>query len=101
MKLALVTVALCLVLGLVAASPSPSGRDEKQGGFFLHGIGLEKLFGVIHGVGGNGGKGYKRKPRTIEEFLKGPLFPLPGYYFRYRYELARQKAEGGGGGGHE
>ncbi|XP_064108357.1 uncharacterized protein LOC135216799 [Macrobrachium nipponense] len=98
MKLALVTVALCLALDLVAANPSPSGRDEKQGGFFLHGIGLEKLFGILHGgVGGNGGKGYKKKPRSLEEFLKGPLFPLPDYYFRYRYELAKQRAKEGGG----
>ncbi|XP_068203860.1 uncharacterized protein [Palaemon carinicauda] len=97
MKVALVTVFFCLVLGLVSASPNPSGRDEKQGGFFLHGIGLEKLYGIIHGVGGNGGKGYKFKPRSLGHFLKGPLFPLPDYYWQYKAALKNA----GGEGGHE
>ncbi|XP_066952281.1 uncharacterized protein [Macrobrachium rosenbergii] len=86
MNVTLAAAVSCILLCLASASPSPSGRDEVVGGFFLHGIGLEALFGRIHGFSAKGFR--RRRPKNIQQLLKGPLFPLPEYYYQYQDALA-------------
>ncbi|XP_064107044.1 uncharacterized protein LOC135216032 [Macrobrachium nipponense] len=107
MKLGFVTLALCFMLGLTAVRASPAGggggesgheeegpiyvRQEKLGGLFLRGLGLQKFFGMfnLHGFGGYAGKGYERGfpygkpfghgpriPHVPEIYNYGPLIPL-------------------------
>ncbi|XP_066952284.1 uncharacterized protein [Macrobrachium rosenbergii] len=121
MKVFFVTLALCLILCLTAVRPSPAGgggessheeegpiyvRQEKLGGFFLRGLGLEKFFGMfnLHGFGGHAGKGYKRGfpygkpfghgpriPHVPEIYNYGPLIPLDLIPVKEEVEVKRPK----------
>ncbi|XP_068203858.1 PE-PGRS family protein PE_PGRS16-like isoform X1 [Palaemon carinicauda] len=88
MKMILATVScILMLLGLASSSPLPSREFKPLGGIFLHGIGLEKIFGKLYGVGGNGGEGYRKEPTTLKQFLTWPLFPLPDYFYKYQEAL--------------
>ncbi|XP_064107291.1 uncharacterized protein LOC135216137 [Macrobrachium nipponense] len=100
MNVTLAAAVSCIFLCLASASPSPSGRDEEVGGFFLHGIGLEAIFGRLGGFSPREFR-RKRRPKNIQQLLKGPLFPLPEYWYQYQEALAYAESHEESHGGHD
>ncbi|XP_068203861.1 uncharacterized protein [Palaemon carinicauda] len=104
MKIGFVTLALGVIISSTLSLADPAGggesshedepifvKQEKLGGIFLRGLGLEKFFGMfnLHGFGGHAGMGFKRGfpygkpfghgpriPHVPEIYNYGPLIPL-------------------------